>query len=60
MKTKRLYRVTATYPGGRVWHRDYQAPGSARERRDRLMDRVEETEVIVTITVSDPITWPTS
>ena len=56
---KRLYRVTAVYPDGRVWRRDYQRPLSARERRNSLMDRVEMTGVVVTITRSDPITWPT-
>jgi len=60
MTAKRLYRVTATYPDGRVWRRDFQQPSSARERRDRLMDQAERTGAIVTITVSDPITWPAS
>ena len=57
---KRLYRVTATYPDGRVWRRDYQRPLSARERRNSLMGQAERTGVTVTITRSNPITWPAS
>ena len=60
MSAKRLYRVTATFPDGRVWRRDYQRPLSARECRDRLMTHEEMTGVVVTIDRSDPITWPVS
>jgi hypothetical protein len=60
VRAKHLYRVTATYPDGGVWRRDYQRPLSARERRDSLMTHEEMTGVVVTITRSDPITWPTS
>lgn len=60
MRTKHLYRVTATFPDGRVWRRDYQTSMSAKERRDELMAHEEMTGVIVTITVSDPISWPAS
>ena len=59
-RVKRLYRVTATYPDGRVWRRDYQRPLSARERRNSLMGQAERTGVTVTITRSNPITWPAS
>ena len=59
-QVKHLYRVTATYPDGRVWRRDYLTPASARERRDRLLACEERTGAIVTITRSDPITWPES
>lgn len=58
MSVKRLYRVTATYPDGPAWRRDYQTPRGAKECRDRLMTHVEMTGVVVTITKSDPVTWP--
>ena len=77
MTTKRLYRVTATYPDGHVWRRDYQSARAAKGRRDRLLSGIEfqpyydymngctEPDSIppassVTITRSDPITWPES
>ena len=59
-RVKHLYRVTATYPDGRVWRRDFQQLGSANERRTRIRDSAEVTGAVVTITVSDPITWPAS
>jgi len=59
-RAKHLYRVTATFPDGRVWRRDYQTRWSAEERHDQLLAYEERTGAIVTITVSDPITWPTS
>ena len=59
-RVKHLYRVTATYPDGRVWRRDFQQSSSARERRDTLVTHEEMTGVVVTITMSDPITWPAS
>ena len=59
-RAKHLYRVTATFPDGRVWRRTYQSLGAAKERRDRLLAYEERTGAIVTITVSDPITWPAS
>jgi len=37
MRVKRLYRVTATFPDGHVWRRDYQSADAARGRRDRLL-----------------------
>jgi hypothetical protein len=40
-KVKRLYRVTATYPDGHVWRRDYQSSGAAKGRSDRLLSGVE-------------------
>jgi hypothetical protein len=56
---KRLYRVTATYPDGRVWHRTYQSLGAAKDRRTRIKDSAEMTGAVVTIDTSDPITWST-
>ena len=56
-RAKRLYRVTATYPDGRVWRRDYQSIHAAHDRRCRILD---EANVTVTVTMSDPITWPAS
>jgi len=57
MRVKRLYRVTATYPDGRVWRRTYQSLGAAKERRDRVTDLA--TASSATIDRSGPITWPT-
>ena len=57
-RVKRLYRITATYPDGRVWRRTYQELSAAKERRVRITDSAERTGVIVTIDYSDPITWP--
>jgi len=58
MSVKRLYRVTATYPDGRVVRRDFQSRGAALDRRNRVMDSTEVTGVKVTVTASDPVTWP--
>ena len=60
MSVKRLHRVTAAYPDGRVWRRTYQSISAAKERRDRILDYDEATGAVVTIDQSDPITWPTS
>lgn len=57
-QTKRLYRVVATYPDGRVWRRTYQAIGPAKDRRARITDSAEITGAVVTIERSDPVTWP--
>jgi hypothetical protein len=62
-RTKRLYRVTATYPGAPNFGvtRHYQTRRAAEHRARVLRDRYEaEPAVLVTITVSDPITWPAS
>jgi hypothetical protein len=58
-RVKRLYRVTATYPDGRVWRRTYQTLGGARERLIRIKDSAAVTGAIATIEASNPITWPT-
>lgn len=65
-RVKHLYRVTATYPG-RVQLRDYQTYAAAYYRATLLRDPVAQgyglnypTPISVTVTVSDPITWPTS
>lgn len=55
---KRLYRVTATYPDGRVWRRTYQDLSAAKERRAGLMTHEEMTGAVVTIERSDPVTFP--
>ena len=57
MSAKHLYRVTATYPDGRVWRRTYQSLSAAKERRLRITDLAKTTSA--TIERSDPITWPT-
>ena len=61
MRTKHLYRVTATYPD-RVQLRDYQTYAAAHYRAVVLRATPQEYDppTLVTITESDPITWPTS
>jgi hypothetical protein len=57
MRIKRLYRVEAVQrTDGRVWKRDYQSATAATERGARL--RRDPSVTGVTITASDPITWP--
>jgi len=65
-RVKHLYRVTATYPD-RVRLRDYQTYAAAHYRATLLRDPVAQgygpnypTPTSVTITESDPITWPMS
>ena len=59
MSTKHLYRVEAVQrTDGRVWRRDYQSATAATERGARL--RRDSSVTGVTITRSDPITWPAS
>ena len=50
---KRLYRVTAVWPLTTT-RRDYQTKAAAKHHAESL--RLFATSV--TITVSDPITWP--
>jgi hypothetical protein len=57
-RAKRLYRVVATYPDGRVWRRTYQELSAAKDRRARIKDSAEITGATVTIEPSDPVTWP--
>jgi len=59
MSAKRLYRVEAVQrTDGRVWRRDHQGATAATERGARL--RQDPSVTGVTITRSDPITWPES
>jgi mRNA-degrading endonuclease toxin of MazEF toxin-antitoxin module len=51
---KRLYRVTAVWPITTT-RRDYQTKAAAERHAESLRCFTDK----VTITVSDPITWPT-
>lgn len=66
MRTKRLYRVTAIY-GDRTTTRDFQSAAAASHRASLLRAPNPQgyelnypAPTLVTVTVSDPITWPTS
>ena len=63
-RVKRLYRVTATFPGTTT-RRDYQTKAAAEHHAAVLRDQSEgrlypPPATSVTVTVSDPITWPAS
>ena len=65
MRTKRLYRVTAVW-AGTTTRRDYQTKDAA-EHHAAVLRAARDVEATyrlaatsVTVTVSDPITWPAS
>jgi hypothetical protein len=66
MRVKRLYRVTALYRGAHTTRRDYQTRAAAEHHAEVLRTPAPDgmgypaVASAVTITVSDPITWPTS
>jgi len=64
-KVKHLYRVTAVW-AGTTTRRDYQTKAAA-EHHAAVLRAARDLEVTyrvaatsVTVTTSDPITWPTS
>ena len=60
MSAKRLYRVTAVWPGTTT-RRDYQNRASAEHHAAVLRTaRIPVAALSVTVTRSDPITWTTS
>lgn len=57
---KRLYRVTAVWPTATT-RRDYQTKAGAEYHADVLRQaRIPVAALTVTVTRSDPITWPKS
>ena len=58
-KVKRLYRVTAVFPGTTT-RRDYQTKAAAEHHAAVLRVSGFVTPTTVTVMASDPITWPTS
>jgi hypothetical protein len=60
MRVKRLYRVTAIFPGTTT-RRDYQTKAAAEYHAEVLAAaRIPVAALSVTVTKSDPITWPKS
>ena len=64
MRVKRLYRVTATY-ADHTTTRDFQSAAAASHRASLLRAPNPQgyglnypAPTLVTVTVSDPITWP--
>ena len=60
MRIKRLYRVTAVWPSTTT-RRDYQTKAAAEHHAEVLRGQpLLERSNLVTVTTSDPITWPES